>query len=125
MPINSFADLRTWLAPWAWAAVIFTGMVFAFGQPPVDMWPPMLISIVLFVVFAGCMAALLFSIASHLTKLPIGSRGSFVIAAVSGAVLPFFPIPVNIGGAAFSCVLFAMASLVAVRRLMPAESVGA
>lgn len=123
MPINSFADLRTWLAPWVWAAVILTGMVFAFGQPPVDMWPEMLFTIVFVVVIAGCVAALLFSIASHLTKLPVGSHGSFVIAAVSGAAVPFFPIPVAIGGAAFSCVLFAVASVVAVWRLTPDEAV--
>jgi hypothetical protein len=125
MPIRSMSDLRQWLAPWVWAAVTFIGLVFALGQPPVSMWPAMFVSILLFVVFAGCVSALLFSVVSLLTNTPLGSRGSFVIAAIAGATVPFFPIPVVVGGWGFSSLLFVAASLISARRLAPNEAVGA
>lgn len=122
MPIRSMSDLRKWLAPWAFAAVIFIGLVFALGQPPVSMWPEMFVTIFLVVVLAGCLSALLFSVVSSLTKMPLGSRGSFVIAAIAGATVPFFPIPVVVGGWGFSTVLFAAASLISAWRLAPDAS---
>lgn len=122
MPIRSLSSLRHWLTPWAIAALAIIAFVIAAASPPRELWLKMLASAVATLIAAGSLAALLYSVAATILRWPNGSRGALMLAALSGATVPFIPIAPQVGNSVFSLVAYAMLALIAAWRLAPAEA---
>jgi hypothetical protein len=121
MPLRSFSALRRWLTPWAWAAIVLMGLVFALAGPPLELWPSMLATALVTLLGAGILTALLFSAGATLLRMPLGSRGAYVLAALAGATVPLLPVTAVLFDALFSMVVFAALGLIAAWRLAPAD----
>lgn len=124
MPIRTFSALRRWLTSWALGALVLMAFVIAVAAPPGELWLKMLASSLATLLAAGCLAALFYSVAATILRWPHGSRGALMLAAVSGATVPFLPIAPQVGNTFFSLVAYATLALIAAWRLAPAEAGG-
>lgn len=63
MPIQSFADVRAWLAPWAIAPLVILLPAFLGPTPPPELWLPMIASTLGAFLFTGAVTGLVWAIA--------------------------------------------------------------